>query len=86
MPAHSPSERALLSRLAAHAMHARHDSRETSAPGRAAFMRRFEDQVDPDRVLPEAERLRRAAHARKAYFGRLALASAKARRRGGEAA
>jgi hypothetical protein len=40
----------------------------------------FDDQVDPDRVLPEAERKRRAAQARKAYFAGLALESAKARR------
>jgi hypothetical protein len=40
----------------------------------------FIDQVDPDRVLPEAERERRAAQARKAYFAGLALASAKSRR------
>ena len=48
-------------------------------PARAAFLNKFEDQVDPDRVLPEAERLRRAESARKAHFARLALASARAR-------
>jgi hypothetical protein len=42
---------------------------------------RFIDQVDPDRTLPEAERLRRAEHARSAYFTGLALKSAQARRR-----
>jgi hypothetical protein len=42
---------------------------------------RFLDEVDPDRVLPEAERLRRAEHARSAYFSKLALKSAQARRR-----
>jgi len=82
----TPSERSLRARLAAHAMHAQHDSRETSAPARAAFNARFLDEVDPDRVLPETERLRRAEHARKAHMTRLALASAKARRRAGEAA
>ncbi len=87
MPADlTPSERSLRARLAAHAMHAQHDSRETSAPARAAFNARFLDEVDPDRVLPETERLRRAEHARKAHMTRLALASAKARRRAGEAA
>jgi hypothetical protein len=49
-------------------------------PGRDAFLAKFEDEVDPDRVLPELERKRRAEHARKAYFAKLALASAKARR------
>jgi hypothetical protein len=43
-------------------------------------MDRFEREVDPEGVLPAQERQRRAEHARKAYFLRLALASAKARR------
>jgi len=45
----SPTERSLRARLAAYAMHAQHDSRETSAPGRAAFLARFEADVDPER-------------------------------------
>lgn len=60
-------------------MHASHDSRETSRPAREAFLARFLDEVDPDRLLPEEERHRRAEHARKAYFTRLALKSARAR-------
>jgi len=48
---------------------------------REAFEARFLDEVDPDRVLPEAERNRRAEHARKAHFQRLALKSARARAR-----
>ena len=46
-----------------------------------AFMSRFEDEVDPNRVLSEAERQRRAEQAKKAYFTRLALRSVQARRR-----
>ncbi|MGF2945831.1 hypothetical protein ACQV26_11935 [Mycobacterium sp. Lab-001] len=47
--------------------------------------------VDPDGELTPEERARRAEHARKAHFKRLALKSAKARRRrtelgGGDAA
>ena len=57
-----------------------HDSRETSAPGRAAFLARFEADVDPDGRLDPEERRRRAEHARSAYFARLALASVAARR------
>ncbi len=45
------------------------------------MMERFERQVDPDGVLTPAERARRAGHARKAYFARLALRSAQARRK-----
>jgi hypothetical protein len=47
-------------------------------------MARFERQVDPDHVLPPQERAWRAEHARKAHFARLALASARARRRARE--
>jgi hypothetical protein len=48
---------------------------------RQAFLDRFEREVDPDGTLPPAERARRAEHARKAYFAKLALKSAQARRR-----
>lgn len=79
----TPSERSLRARLAAHAMHAQHDSRETSRAGRAAFLERFEREVDPEGILSEAERKRRAEHARRAYMAKLALKSARARRQGG---
>jgi hypothetical protein len=91
----SPAERSLRARLAAYAMHARHDARRTSANGRAAFLARFEQQVgnvDPDGRLDPEERARRAEQARRAYFARLSLAAAKARRakrerrQGGDAA
>lgn len=81
MPRLNPEQRTLRARIAAHAMHARHDSRATSAPGRRAFLERFEREVDPEGVLPIAERQRRAEHARKAYFTRLALKSSRARRK-----
>lgn len=50
--------------------------------GRAAFLKRFDDQVDPERRLSPQERAKRADAAKKAYFASLALKSAKARRRG----
>ena len=77
----SPEERVLHSRLAAHTLHSKYDSKELTAPARRAFLDGFETQVDPEGILPLAERQRRAAHARKAHFTRLALASARARRR-----
>jgi len=43
----SPSQRSMRARLAAHAMHARHDSREVTTNARQAFVERFERQVDP---------------------------------------
>lgn len=76
----SPAERSLRARVAAHTMHARHDAQQTTANGRAAFLARFEREVDPNGALPLEERRRRAEHARRADFARLALASAKARR------
>lgn len=69
-------------RIGAHESWARTEDRAArTANARKAFLRRFEDQVDPDRKLPEAERLQRAEHARKAHFQRLAQRSAAARRR-----
>lgn len=77
----SPSERVLRARLAAHTSWANTaDPALRTAAARQAALDRFEREVDPDGVLPPAERARRAEHARKAYFTRLALASAKARR------
>ncbi len=88
----SPAERSLRARLAAHSMHARHDARHTTAAARAAFLARFEAEVDPEGRLDPEERARRAEQARRAYFARLSLAAAKARRakrqrrQGGDAA
>lgn len=67
--------------IAAHESWSRTPDRSArTAPARAALMAKFEREVDPDGTLPPDERARRAEHKRKAYFGRLALKSAKARR------
>jgi len=71
--------RKLRARIGAYSLHAKYDSRQLTAKARSTFLQRFEDEVDPDRLLSSAERERRAAAARKAHFARLALASAKAR-------
>lgn len=81
MPALSPEQRSLRARIAAHTMHGTNDSRQTSANGRQAFLDRFEREADPDGTLPPEERARRAEQLKKAYFTRLALKSAQARRR-----
>lgn len=82
----SPEHRALRARMAAHASWASTPDRTArTAPARAAALERFEREVDPDGTLPPAERARRAEHARKAYFLRLAMKSADARRRKAEA-
>jgi hypothetical protein len=77
----SSAERSLAGRLGAYVVHSRYDGLEITAAARAAFRSRFEREVDPDGVLPEAERLRRADMARKAHFARLALKSAQVRRK-----
>ena len=76
----TPAERSLRGRMGAYVVHARYDPRQTTAPARAAFLKRFLDEVDPERLLPEPERLRRAASARKAYFTRLAFLASRRRR------
>ncbi len=82
MSATDPRERVLVARLAAHERWANTEDRSAAtAPGRKAALARFERQVDPAGALDPAERAVRAAHARKAYFVRLALRSAQARRR-----
>jgi hypothetical protein len=75
----SPEIRALRGRLGAYALHAAHDPKLTTAAARSAFLSRFERDVDPHGTLPDAERQRRAAFAKKAHFARLALRSAQAR-------
>ena len=84
------SERKLIAQIAAHESWAKTDDRTARThAARSAFLKRFEDEVDPAGRLDPAERAKRAEHARKAYFARLALKSAKARRRSdgpGEAA
>lgn len=48
-------------------------------PARDGLQRKFEDQVDPGRVLDPVERERRAESAKRAHFTRLAQKSARAR-------
>lgn len=76
----TPEQRSLRARAGAYAMHAQYDTRETTAHARAAFLGRFEREVDPDGSLEPGERARRAAAARRAYFTKLALRSSMARR------
>jgi hypothetical protein len=86
VPSKSRSERSLVSAIGAYSLHSKYDSRELTknardaSPGSLTYHERL---VDPDGVLDAAERTRRAEHARSAYFTKLALKSAKARRRAG---
>ena len=76
----SPQERSMRARIAAYTLHSRTDGRELTTPARQAFLDRFERDVDPSGSLSPAERSKRAAAARKAYFTKLALKSSKARK------
>ena len=79
-PSSERAKRVLQARMAAHALHAQvADPAAHTAPARRVFLSRFEREVDPEGVLEPQERARRAEHARKAYFLRLAAQSAKSR-------
>jgi len=73
MPAAIPaSERRLIAQTAANESWAHTSDRAArTAPARAALDAKFERDVDPDGVLPPAERARRAENLRKAHFQRL---------------
>lgn len=75
----TPDERSLRGRIGAFALHSKGGT--NTGPARVKFLSRFEKEVDPNRVLSNAERVRRAESARKAYFTRLALKSVQARRK-----
>jgi hypothetical protein len=80
----SPAERSLRARIAGLTFAATHDVREhmkaaqKASPGQLPY---WERQVDPGFELDEVERRRRAECLRRAHMAKLALASAKARRR-----
>lgn len=78
----TPEENALIASLAAHAQWATEPDRTArTAAARRAFLARFEREVDPEGVLDPIERAKRAENARQAYYKRLALKSATARRK-----
>jgi hypothetical protein len=85
----TPEQRVLRARMGAYAMHAQ--GKTNTAPARANSPQSlvyWAKKVDPDGTLPEAERARRAEHARKQYLIGLSLKSsqARARRKRGAAA
>jgi hypothetical protein len=77
----SANEVSVRNRAAALERWSKEDGVAGTAKARQTFRDRFVDQVDPDRLLPEAERLRRAQCARRAFYVRLAYKSAVARQR-----
>jgi hypothetical protein len=84
VPPLTPSQRSLRASIAGNTGWANTaDPSKRTEPGRKAFLARFEDEVDPERKLPAAERRRRAEYAKRAHMSRLAFLSAKARGRKG---
>ena len=74
MPALDPAERSMIAQIAAHESWANTTDRAArTAKARAALDQKFLNQAGGDPL--------RAEHARKAYFVRLALKSAQARRK-----
>lgn len=77
----SPEQRILRARAAVHASWANTADRTArTEPARQAFMRRFEDAVDPGRQLPEAQRKQRSESAMKSHMASLALKRSKRRK------
>lgn len=74
-----PEEMARRGRIGAHVTYSRHDPRELTARARAAFLAKFEQEVDPDGTLAPEERSRRADHAWRAHMTRIARLSVLAR-------
>ena len=80
MPANDQGHRRLTAQIAANSRWSQEDPTAQGIRMRAGLEAKFLREVDPNNELPEPERLRRANKARQAYYQRLALASAKARR------
>lgn len=78
----TPAERSLYGKLGAHISWAKTPDRPArTRPARNGLERKFEREADPNNELTPAERAKRTEHVRKAYYARLALKSAQARRR-----
>lgn len=82
----TPEQRSLRARAAAHARWSREDPSTNARRGQAGLRKRFLDEVDPSRELPEAERERRADQALRAHMAKLALKSSKDRAARGDGA
>ena len=73
------TSRTLRARVGALTMHSRHSIEATTSKGLRAANDRFIREVDPDLVLPEGERMRRADAARQAWMTRLSFLARQAR-------
>lgn len=82
VPPPSAEERRLIGRLGGLRARAKHDPHAATEVARAAAEARYANEVDPDGILPPAERTRRARAARSAYFASILLKSLDARAAG----
>ena len=74
------SSKRIAAQVAANERWARVDDRSAAtAPARTGFLKKFELIVDPDGVLNESERAKRAANALRAHMARLRASSVKSR-------
>ena len=79
----TPTDRSTRASLAANTSWANTADRSArTQPARDAFFAKLCAHVDPDGVLPEDERIRRAESLRKAHMARIRLAASKSRRQG----
>ena len=79
---HTPAERRLISKKAAHTRWAQTPDRlGAMAPARRGFEEKLARQVDPDGKMSQAERAKAVESARKAFYADMALKSAVARRK-----
>jgi hypothetical protein len=75
----TPEQRRLRAQAAAHARWAKESAVRQAQLGQNGLIEKFARDVDPDGVLDEKERYRRAESARRAHMLRMSLASSKAR-------
>jgi hypothetical protein len=69
----TPEQRVLRSRIGGLAKSAKFDPREATEPARVGWRAKWLREADPDGVLPDAERERRADALMRAHMSRLAL-------------
>lgn len=82
MPAANPDDRHAIAVIAAQESWSRTTDRSRrTQPARDALLAKIEHQVDPDGRMDPVTRAKAVNNARSAYFRRLALLSAQARRK-----
>lgn len=79
----TPEQRSLRASIAANTRWSREDPKPALAKVRQGYRLKWINEVDPDRVLSEDERNRRATAAMRAHMQALSLKSAKVRAKGG---